>query len=661
MVETILFLAANIASRQLELEQEHKEISSRLRRGKHSSCLRLESEWAVQPETVVSQLHHYAPTILHFTGHGNSLGLVFSGTASAGDLVDTGLFKQMVAASKRNLKLVVLSACESENSVVALSKIIDTVIGTTSKITQDVAIIFAGAFYESIAAGCSVQEAYDHGIVALNESDHMGEADSFILRSKENIDASKIIFAAPKAADRTYIYKVLAILFILFITVLTGILRLSSECGISWNQTIQNLPGAIVYRVSEKVDVARLRALGHTYRKEGQWKDAVAAFRAGAEKIESLIGTDNLDYAKISENLGLAYLQIGKYEEGKNSIQKSGEVFRTKLPANDVRTITCQINLGAMHAKMEQYFEALPFFEEAISQLQKYHPEEKDLIARTQLNLAAIYFAVGLNSDAFSLIGPATKTLSESSANSLNLVTLNNIIVVFVDLGQVDAAVQLSNILMQFESEWDINDRATFEGTLGCVSEKAGEYDRAEQYFRDAIHDLHGRSGIELARLHANLGHLYIRWRKFEHAKDEAKKAMVVLDNCNSRTSVTAAEVLGIMGFVSLEAEHDSIAATNYYAKELKIREALPFDSLSRFRSLLNYTASAANHQSHLERLKNTAKVERTINEIAKYRIAQIKQPVEILAKHLEKLGESAEANKIRKAFHLRETSATPI
>ncbi len=68
---------------------------------------------------------------------------------------------------KGKLKLVVLNACFSELQAKQIVKHVDFVVGMNDSVDDDVAAIFAAAFYRALGFGKSVRNAFDEESLQL--------------------------------------------------------------------------------------------------------------------------------------------------------------------------------------------------------------------------------------------------------------------------------------------------------------------------------------------------------------------------------------------------------------------------------------------------------------------------------------------------------------
>lgn len=165
----------------------------KVRTSRERDSLNLVSEWAARIDDLQSQLLEHEPTVLHFSGHGSKEpeGLVFAGEQSEYVLMDAKALGSIFRVLKDNIRLVVLNACYSEVQAKAIVEHIDCVVGMRKAIGDAAAIKFAGAMYEALAYGRSVQDAFDLGLAAL-QAHQIPEDNTPSLLLGLGVDASKV-------------------------------------------------------------------------------------------------------------------------------------------------------------------------------------------------------------------------------------------------------------------------------------------------------------------------------------------------------------------------------------------------------------------------------------------------------------------------------------
>jgi hypothetical protein len=139
-------------------------------------------------------LLRHQPHIVHFSGHGSGSGATSSSTTgrnvtlvdSSGNTsqinsgaiilednngnshpVSTKALSNLFALLKDNIRCVVLNACYSEDQAQAIAEHIDVVVGMSTAIGDEAAIVFATAFYQALGYGRSIKTAFDLGVTQL--------------------------------------------------------------------------------------------------------------------------------------------------------------------------------------------------------------------------------------------------------------------------------------------------------------------------------------------------------------------------------------------------------------------------------------------------------------------------------------------------------------
>jgi hypothetical protein len=194
----ILFLSANpIDITRIRLDEEVREVDQRIQLGPRRDQLSLIPTLAVRPSDLAHALLRYQPHVLHFSGHGSATqGIVLEDNEGKTTLVATDALANLLQLIKDNLRVVVLNACFSGLQADAIQQVVDFTIVMTDKIGDKSAIVFSSAFYQGLAFGRSVKEAFGLGIVELKLQGIPG-ADTPRLLEKPGADASKTYLIAP--------------------------------------------------------------------------------------------------------------------------------------------------------------------------------------------------------------------------------------------------------------------------------------------------------------------------------------------------------------------------------------------------------------------------------------------------------------------------------
>jgi hypothetical protein len=202
-VKTILFLAANPPStKQLALDEEAPEIEVKIRASAHRDTMRVKTRWAVRADDLLQALNEDRPTIVHFSGHGaGRAGIALHDGTGVDHLVSTRALKCLFSAMKDDIRVVVLSACYSCEQAREIVDVIDCVVGMKASVRDDVARVFAAAFYRALGFGRTVQNAFDQGLVAVELRGINGSQVAELL-VRPGVDASTLVLVPASAPDR---------------------------------------------------------------------------------------------------------------------------------------------------------------------------------------------------------------------------------------------------------------------------------------------------------------------------------------------------------------------------------------------------------------------------------------------------------------------------
>jgi hypothetical protein len=119
-----------------------------------------------------------SPTIVHFSGHGRTEGILLRDEGGQPRLVSGKALASLFKLFRDTVECVVLNACWSEPQARAIHEHIPHVIGTRAEIPDDTAVAFSTGFYKAIGAGKDVEFAYQMGLARV-EADG-GDAEELV-------------------------------------------------------------------------------------------------------------------------------------------------------------------------------------------------------------------------------------------------------------------------------------------------------------------------------------------------------------------------------------------------------------------------------------------------------------------------------------------------
>jgi len=192
--QRILVLAANPdRDRPLDLDEETRSIEVRIRSAEYRDAFEILPKAAVRADEVIGTLLRYSPDIVHFAGHGDALGnLYFVGQPGTGQAVATKAL-QSVFRDACSPRLVFLNACYSDTQAPLILESVDAVVAVAGSIDDASAVTFAGQFYEALAYGRSVGQAFRLAMASV-EIGGLPDEDKPRLLARDTVDVEQMVF-----------------------------------------------------------------------------------------------------------------------------------------------------------------------------------------------------------------------------------------------------------------------------------------------------------------------------------------------------------------------------------------------------------------------------------------------------------------------------------
>lgn len=189
----ILLLAANPvdAGYRLRLDEEAREIDEKIQIGSQRDAFEVVAQWSTRPSDLQKALLRHNPDVIHFSGHGDEKqGIILESRDGNMAPVSKEALIGLFRALKDNIKIVFLNACYSRMQIDAIQETIDFTIAMNTTISDRAAVTFASYFYQALAFGRSVSEAFE---LAKNQLELAGIKGSKTpeLLVRDGVDASK--------------------------------------------------------------------------------------------------------------------------------------------------------------------------------------------------------------------------------------------------------------------------------------------------------------------------------------------------------------------------------------------------------------------------------------------------------------------------------------
>lgn len=193
-MKTILFLAANPKdTNRLRLDEEIRDIQGRLKTASNRANIDFRQHGATRPDDLRQALLQAKPQIVHFSGHGETEGILLENDAGMAHLVSPDALAELfgLAAKAAPIQCVVLNACYSEAQAEAIAAHIPFVIGMNDAIGDRSALKFSIGFYDAIGEGRTIEDAYQFGCNALRMENLPGDLTPVLRRKVDLHRASR--------------------------------------------------------------------------------------------------------------------------------------------------------------------------------------------------------------------------------------------------------------------------------------------------------------------------------------------------------------------------------------------------------------------------------------------------------------------------------------
>lgn len=170
---TVLLVSASPDNEvRLRVDKEFRDIISRVRGGRLRDSFSFVQVQAARYSDIATALQEFEPQVLHISAHGDPDGaLLLEGDSGTLQKLPKRKFLKLLAALAESLRLVVLNACYSHVVAREIPSVIDLAIGMGDKVTDQAAVDFSVAFYESLAFGKPVETAFCVALAGLEDVD----------------------------------------------------------------------------------------------------------------------------------------------------------------------------------------------------------------------------------------------------------------------------------------------------------------------------------------------------------------------------------------------------------------------------------------------------------------------------------------------------------
>ncbi|RKV95733.1 MAG: CHAT domain-containing protein [Candidatus Saccharimonas sp.] len=174
----------------LRLGTEEKQIKEALRAITDRDKIHIDTIPAVELKDFSNAFNRYRPNILHISSHGNQDHIALENEKGQAITVDGDMLINIVKLAGKQLKIVVLNACESSKMAASLTDVVDVTIGMNMSIGDNAARAFAVQLYSSIGENIPIGLAFEQAKFAIS-ANGISEADTPVLHYRKGIHPEK--------------------------------------------------------------------------------------------------------------------------------------------------------------------------------------------------------------------------------------------------------------------------------------------------------------------------------------------------------------------------------------------------------------------------------------------------------------------------------------
>ena len=166
----VLILAANPPDTEaLRIDHEVREIQKSIRSGRDRDNIEVSIHLAVGPADIIQALLDDEPKLVHFAGHGGGLdgSIAAENDYGLAHIIPVDGLVHLFRTFGRSVHCVLVNACDTELLARDLSAVVPYAIGMRQSVRDKSSIRFSAGFYQALAAGKSIEEAFQLGVIML--------------------------------------------------------------------------------------------------------------------------------------------------------------------------------------------------------------------------------------------------------------------------------------------------------------------------------------------------------------------------------------------------------------------------------------------------------------------------------------------------------------
>lgn len=278
---------------------------------------------------------------------------------------------------------------------------------------------------------------------------------------------------------------------------------------------------------------------------------ALGYFHKALASAEALHGPRSEEVAKVMNNLGVVYNDLGEFSNALDYLQRALEIRLAVHGEENSLTATTYQNLGNTYLDSGDPNKALEYFQKALDINQKVLDSDDPALAVSYNDLGNAFYSLGDYGKALVSLEKALEIQTKiySGGHLHTAATLNNIGMLLSDKGDYQAA--LDNYFKALAIQEKIvgpghPDIAISYNNIGSVYYYTGDFSKALEYFRKAL-DIRvaafGEKHPSVGESYSNTGVTLTQLGNYDAARENLEKSLEiykdVFGNDNEAISIT--------------------------------------------------------------------------------------------------------------------------
>ena len=174
--------------------EEHRIIENRVYAGSHRDQFEVVVRPAMKMSDLIEELLRYDPQVVHLIADGRAgEGILLEDDRAEARAVGAQEMADLIRRPNGKIRLLFLSVCHTQEHARVISQDIDYVIGMRGEAEEETALALARHFYQALAYGKTVEDAFNIAINQLKAGKYTG-ADVPVLSINPGVNTSRPLF-----------------------------------------------------------------------------------------------------------------------------------------------------------------------------------------------------------------------------------------------------------------------------------------------------------------------------------------------------------------------------------------------------------------------------------------------------------------------------------